>query len=388
MSVYTIKTLNNISPVGLLRLPAGQIAVDAGSDDPDAILVRSADMHSAPLHENLLCIARAGAGVNNIPVDQCSQKGIVVFNTPGANANAVKELVICALLLASRDIMGGVSWARQLKGDVPGQVEKGKSAFVGPEIAGKTLGIIGVGAIGGGVANAAIALGMEVLGYDPYISVDAAWGLSRSVHRAYNVSQLLAESDYISLHVPLNEETRLMYADMLKQVKKGVRIINSARGGLINSDELLEALDNGTVTCYVTDFPDEKVIRHPNVIPIPHLGSSTPESEDNCACMAVDQTSDYLLYGNIKNSVNFPDVSLPPVKGARLCVIHNNVPNVISGISSAIAGAGLNIENMVSKSKKETAYAMLDITGGVPDAAILARLRGNGHIVRIRVLEG
>ncbi len=384
--MYKIKTLNQISPVGLLRLPAEQFAVNAAEEDPHAVLVRSADMHSASLGDNLLCIARAGAGVNNIPIESCSEKGIVVFNTPGANANAVKELVLCSLFLASRDICGGINWARNLTGDVAGQVEKGKSKFVGPEISGKTLGIIGIGAIGSGVANDALALGMEVLGYDPYISVDAAWGLSRNVRRAYNLSQLFAESDYITLHVPLNEETKRNYADMLKQVKTGVRIINLARGGLINTEELLTALDNGTVACYVTDFPDEKLLRHERVIPIPHLGSSTPESEDNCARMAVDQVSDYLLRGNIRNSVNFPNVELPPFNGTRLCVLHKNVPNVLKVITAAMGDEGINIEDMMNKSNKSLAYTILNLSGGSPGGDCIRRLEANEDIIRIRVL--
>jgi D-3-phosphoglycerate dehydrogenase len=387
--MYTIKTLNHISPVGLLRLPAEKFAVDAKCETPSAILVRSAGMHDMQFSDDLLCIARAGAGTNNIPIDRMSEQGVVVFNTPGANANAVKELVVCSLLLSSRDIVGGIAWARALTGDdVPAQVEKGKSSFTGPEVAGKTLGIVGIGAIGVGVANAANALGMEVLGYDPYISVSSALGLSRSVRLAHNISQVFAESDYLSLHVPLNAETKKLLEDMLKQVKVGVRIINLARGGLLDSDELLAALDNGTVACYVTDFPEAKILNHPSVIPIPHLGASTPESEDNCARMAVDQTSDYLLYGNIKNSVNFPDVDLPPVKGARLCVIHRNLPNIISEISTAMADAGINIENMASKSKKDMAYTILDLTGGTPDDATVARLRGHENIIRVRVLGG
>ncbi len=386
--MYKIKTLNQISPVGLLRLPAESFAVDTSEADPHAVLVRSADMHSAPLGDDLLCIARAGAGVNNIPIDACSEKGIVVFNTPGANANAVKELVLCSLFLSSRNICGGINWTRNLTGDISAQVEKGKSQFVGPEIAGKTLGIVGIGAIGGLVANDALALGMEVLGYDPYISVDAAWGLSRNVRRAYNISQLFAESDYITLHVPLNEETKRDYADMLKQVKNGVRIINLARGGLVNTDELLAALDSGKVSCYVTDFPDEKMLRHERVIPIPHLGSSTPESEDNCARMAVDQVSDYLLHGNIKNSVNFPNVDLPPINGCRLCILHKNVPNVLKDITSVMGDAGINIENMINKSYKTQAYTILDLTGGCPDEGHIKHLEANKDIIRVRALVG
>jgi D-3-phosphoglycerate dehydrogenase len=384
---YTVKTLNHIAPVGLLRLPSDQFAVNPASANPAAVLVRSADMHQTPLNDELLCIARAGAGTNNIPIDSCSQKGIVVFNTPGANANAVKELVICALLLSSRDVCGGIEWARKLTGDVEAQVEKGKSAFTGPEIAEKTLGVIGVGAIGVGVANAAHALGMEVLGYDPYMTVNAALGLSRSVRLARNVEQVFAESDYLTLHVPLNKETKEQLKDMLSHVKVGVRIINMARGGLIETGELLTALDNGTVTCYVTDFPDEKLLGHPNVIPIPHLGASTPESEDNCARMAADQLSDYLRYGNITNSVNFPNVELPPIKGIRLCVIHSNLPNIISEITASMGEAGINIENMVSKSKKELAYTILDLSGGTPGTSTLERLKNNKDITRVRVLK-
>jgi D-3-phosphoglycerate dehydrogenase len=386
--MYTIKTLNHISPVGLLRLPAEQFTIDAACEDPTAILLRSADMHGMECGENLLCVARAGAGTNNIPIERMSDKGVVVFNTPGANANAVKELAVCSLLLASRDILGGVLWARGLTGeDVPKQVEKGKSAFTGPELSGKTLGIIGVGAIGVGVANAAHALGMEVLGYDPYLTVNSALGLSRSVRLAYNVNQIFAESDYLSLHMPRNKETQELLSDMLKQIKVGVRIINLARSGLLDTDELLAALDNGTVSCYVTDFPEDRLLTHPNIIPIPHLGASTPESEDNCARMAVDQTSDYLLYGNIRNSVNFPDVDLPFVKGLRLSIIHKNLPHTISEITSTIASAGINIENMASKSKGEMAYTVIDISGGTPDGASLGRLRGFEPIIRLRVLD-
>jgi D-3-phosphoglycerate dehydrogenase len=383
---YTVKTLNHIAPVGLLRLPSEQFAIDAESKAPAAILVRSADMHSAALNDELLCIARAGAGTNNIPIDVCSQKGIVVFNTPGANANAVKELVVCALLLSSRNICGGIEWARKLTGDVPGQVEKGKSAFAGPEIAGKTLGVVGMGAIGAGVANAAHALGMDVLGFDPYMTVSAALGLSRNVRLARSIEQVFAESDYLSLHVPLNKETKEQLKDMLNHVKVGVRIINMARGGLIETEELLTALDNGTVASYVTDFPDGKLLNHASVIPIPHLGASTPESEDNCAKMAADQLSDYLRYGNITNSVNFPNVELPAIKGIRLCVIHNNLPNIISEITAAMGEAGINIENMVSKSKNELAYTILDLSGA-PGTAALERIKGHKDINRVRVLK-
>lgn len=384
---YTVKTLNHIAPAGLLRLSSEQFSVEPESENPSAILVRSANMHETPLNDELLCIARAGAGTNNIPVDKCGEKGVVVFNTPGANANAVKEMVICALLLSSRDVCGGIEWARKLEGDVASLVEKGKSAFAGPEIAGKTLGIIGVGAIGVGVANAAHALGMDVLGFDPYMTVNAALGLSRSVRLARTIEQVFAESDYLTLHVPLNKETKEQLKNMLSNVKVGVRIINMARGGLIETDELLTALDNGTVTCYVTDFPDGKIIGHPNVIPIPHLGASTPESEENCARMAADQLSDYLRYGNITNSVNLPNVELPHIKGIRLCVIHKNLPNIISKITTAMAEVGINIENMLSKSRADLAYTILDLTGGTPGAAVIEDLKNHKDIIRVRVLK-
>ena len=385
--MYTLKTLNKIAPVGLLRLPGDHIQLNNDSAAPDAVLVRSVSMHDMPMADNLLCIARAGAGVNNIPVADCSTRGIVVFNTPGANANAVRELTLCALFLSSRDVFGGISWARGLSGDdVPAQVEKGKSAFAGPEILGKTLGVIGLGAIGVGVANAAHHLGMKVLGYDPYISIDAAWGLSHNVTRAIDIRQIFAESDYITIHVPYIPETKAMLADMFGQVKPGVRVINFARGELIDTDTMLAALADGTVSRYVTDFPNEKLLSSPNVVPIPHLGASTPESEDNCAVMAVSELSDYLLHGNIKNSVNFPDVDLPASAGYRVCVIHKNIPNMLSQIAASLSESGLNIENMLSKSKKEFAYTMLELTD-LPGTAAIDRLRAQEGILRVRLIK-
>ena len=381
-----VLTCNNIAEVGLNILPGGQFSIAKSADAPDAILVRSAALHDLNLNDNLLCIARAGAGVNNIPIDKCTQKGIVVFNTPGANANAVRELVLCALVLSSRDIVSGINWAKKLTGDdVPAQVEKGKNAFVGPEILGKTLGVVGLGAIGVRVANAAHHLGMEVYGVDPYISVNSAWGLSRNVRRAPDYESLYAVSDYITLHVPVNKETTgMINADTISRMKDGVRIINLARGDLVDNKAIIAALNSGKVSSYVTDFPTEELLNVPNVIPIPHLGASTPESEDNCAAMACSQLRDYMLYGNIQNSVNLPDVSLPPA-GVRLCVIHQNIPSMLSMISSTLSSAGINIEHLVSKSKNDIAYALLDVSA-VPDDTLVQNLLRTEGIMRVRVI--
>lgn len=385
--MYTFKTLNKIAAVGLLRLPGEQFTLDNDTPSPAAVLVRSASMHDMELPESLLCVARAGAGVNNIPIDACTEKAIVVFNTPGANANAVRELTLCALFLAARDIVGGIEWAKGLTGDdVPKQVEQGKGRFAGPELQGKTLGVVGLGAIGVGVANAAHHLGMDVLGFDPYISVDSAWGLSRNVRRAKDIRQVFAESDYLTLHVPLNDSTRKDLADMLRAVRPGVRILNFSRGELLETEALLAALDSGVVARYITDFPNERLVHHPKIVPIPHLGASTPESEDNCAIMACDELRDYLLLGNVKNSVNLPDVELPFTPGYRLCVIHKNIPNMLSRISQVLGEAQMNIENMVSKSKKEIAYTLLDVND-LPKGPLIQKLKENEGILRVRVLK-
>ena len=387
--MYKIKTLNKISKAGLSRLDTSRYICADEVEDPEVFLVRSASLHETALPESLLCIARAGAGVNNIPVDACSEAGVVVFNTPGANANAVKELVICALLLCSRDISGGIAWARGLTGeDIDKQVEKGKKAFVGPEIEGKTLGVIGLGAIGVMVANAAQRLGMNVFGFDPYISVDAAWGLSRSVCRAHDLKTIYENCDYITIHVPLNNETRgMLGAEAFSLVKKGVRVINLARGELVDNAAILDAMNSGVVSRYVTDFPSADLLCCDKVIPTPHLGASTPESEDNCAAMAVTELCAYLENGNITNSVNFPDVVLEPTSFTRLCLIHKNIPNMLGRISSAIAQGSINIENMLNRSKKEYAYTLLDISS-VPDEALLNSIRAIEGIIRIRVIPG
>lgn len=386
--MYQIKCLNKISPVGTERFGQNYVCGES-VEAPDAILVRSASMLEMEFDRKLLAIARAGAGVNNIPLDRCSEDGIVVFNTPGANANAVKELVIAALLLSSRRIVAGVEWAKNLKGkgdEVAKLVEKGKGQFVGPEISGKTLGVIGLGAIGILVANAAHSLGMEVYGYDPYLSVDAAWGLSRSIRHARSLDEIYASCDYITVHVPLVPDTKdMICADSIEKMKEGVRILNFARGGLADTSAVLQGLDSGKIACYATDFPDDSLLGAENVIAVPHLGASTPESEDNCARMAANELIEYLENGNIRNSVNFPAVSMPRNGFARICLIHRNLPNTISKLSGSLAAAGINIENMQSKAKKDFAYTILDVTGQIPDS-VAARLQELPEIVRARVI--
>ncbi|MCI1964994.1 MAG: phosphoglycerate dehydrogenase [Oscillospiraceae bacterium] len=386
--MYQIKCLNKISPVGIARFGGGYNC-PAETDQPEAVLVRSASMHEMQLPESLLAIARAGAGVNNIPLDRCSDKGIVVFNTPGANANAVKELVLAGLLLSSRKISLGIDWAKTLKGrgdEVAKLVEKGKSQFAGPEISGKTLGVIGLGAIGTLVANAAHSLGMEVLGYDPYLSVDAAWGLSRAVKHARSLDEVYAQSDYITIHVPLLPATKEMInAEAIEKMKDGVHLLNYARGGLFNRADVLSAVKSGKVATYATDFPDDSLLDIPNVLVTPHLGASTPESEDNCARMAANELIDYLENGNISNSVNMPNVSMPRSEYTRICLFHKNVPNVISKLSGILANANINIESMQSKAKKEHAYVILDVTGEITkDTA--AHLEQLPEIIRARVI--
>ena len=387
--MYQVKCLKKISPWGKSRL-GENYHVGEDVENPDAILVRSAAMHDMEFNKNLLAIARAGAGTNNIPVERCVQEGIVVFNTPGANANAVKELVIAALLLTSRKIVPGIEWAGTLKGkgdEVGKLVEKGKSSFVGPEIAGKTLGVVGLGAIGILVANAAEALGMKVMGYDPFLSVEGAWGLSSNTQRALTLEEIYANCDYISLHVPLTPDTKEMInAATIAQMKEHVRILNFARGDLVNNTDLLKALSDGKVAAYATDFPNDALLGVENVLAIPHLGASTPESEDNCACMAADEIKDYLENGNIKNSVNLPNVSMPRENGAkRVCIIHQNIPNMISTLTGVLANIGVNIENMQSKSKKEYAYTILDVTGNVNDDTVKA-INDNDGIIFVRVI--
>ena len=347
-------------------------------------------MHEMEMPASLKAIARAGAGTNNIPVDQCAEAGIVVFNTPGANANAVKELVIAGMLLCSRKVVDGIEWAKSLKGNgdqVGKMVEKGKSSFVGPEIAGKKLGVIGLGAIGVRVANAAAALDMEVFGYDPYLSVDAAWGLSSRITHAKSLEEIYRECDYITIHVPQTPDTKgMINAEAIASMKEGVRILNFARGGLVNEADLIAGLESGKVAAYVTDFPSDALLDVKGVIPLPHLGASTPESEENCACMAALQVKDFLENGNIINSVNFPRVEMARSAGCtRICIIHRNLPNVLSHIMESVSSIGLNIENMQSHSKKDYAYAILDVTGDVT-ADVLKKIDDKDFIVRIWTL--
>ena len=387
--MYNIKKLNSISPVYHGILPDGEYNVTSEMDDPDAILVRSADMHDMPVGENLLCVARAGAGVNNIPLEAMAEKGIVVFNSPGANANAVKELVLAGLLLASRKIADGIEWCKTLKPgetSVEKQVEAGKKQFVGPEIAGKTLGVIGLGAIGVLVANAGVALGMQVLGYDPYISVDHAWRLSRSVTHVMSLDEVIEKSDYITLHVPLLDSNRNMIdAGTISRMKPTAALLNFSRGGLVNVDDVKAALENGGLRVYVTDFPEQALIGAKNVICTPHLGASTPESEDNCVRMVAKQVDDYLKTGSIVNSVNYPSCPLGRVTMPRVAVLHKNVPNVIGPITSRIPGEGLNIENMTNQSRGAYAYTVVDVSAE-PSAALLDDLRAMDAVYRVRLL--
>ncbi len=384
--MYKIQTLNKIANVGL-DLFDNNYSISDNIEGADAILVRSAKMHDMDLPDTVQAIARAGAGVNNIPIDACSEKGIVVFNTPGANANAVKELVIAGLLLSSRKIVEGINWAKTLTDDVAKTVEKGKGEFVGPEILGKKLGVIGLGAIGVMVANAAHALGMEVVGYDPYISINAAWGLSRHIQHAMSLDEVLQDCDYITIHVPLVESTKHMFnSDAFSKMKKGVRILNFSRDTLVNNEDIIKAIEEGIVSKYVTDFPVEGVMNNENIITIPHLGASTPESEDNCAIMAVKQVKDYLENGNIVNSVNFPVCEMAWSTDCRVAIIHRNIPAMIKQITDIIATEGINIQDMMNKSKGQYAYTIIDTDTKVTEENIrnISKIQ---DIISIRVLE-
>ena len=389
--MYRIKTLNKISAAGLNLLDQTRFQVGGNVENEDGILVRSAAMHDYVFPDALRAIARAGAGTNNIPIDRCSENGIVVFNTPGANANAVKELVIAALLLASRDIVGGCNWVREQVADdsvkVEDVVEKGKAAFAGPELYHKTLGVIGLGAIGALVCNVALELGMDVYGYDPFLSVGAALRLDRHVHVVQDVEELYRVSDYITIHVPYTNDTKdFINSDTIAKMKGHVRILNLARGGLVNDDDMLEALESGRVARYVTDFPDEKICRGKNVIAMPHLGASTPESEENCARMAADQLKEYLVNGNIRNSVNLPNVVQEWSGICRLCLIHKNVPAMLTQITTILSDEGVNVENLTNKSKKEYAYTLVDVNSRIKDD-VADELRAIPGMIRVRVLN-
>ena len=388
--MFRIKTLNKIASVGLAQLDKGRFVVEDDCNNPDGILVRSAKMHDYEFPEALRAIARAGAGTNNIPIDRCSEAGIVVFNTPGANANAVKEEVIFAMLAASRHMFEANEWAKHEAAsgaDVLTTMEKAKSQFAGPEIFGKTLGIIGLGAIGAKVADAALGLGMNIVGYDPYLSVHAALSLDRRVDVVSNLDDLLKVSDYITIHVPLNDSTRnTIDAAAIAKMKGDVRIINLARNGLVDEEALIPALESGRVAAYVTDFPDNRIANATGVIALPHLGASTPESEDNCAIMAAHELQDYLENGNITNSVNMPAVSMERSGEARICVIHHNIPNTLAQITSIVSGAGMNVENLANKSRKDYAYTMLDVNGKVADAMV-EQIKGIEGVIRVRVMQ-
>lgn len=384
--MFNILTLNKIAKCGLDQLNDNYKITDDANVDADGIILRSFKMHDMELPESLKAVARAGAGTNNIPIDKCSEKGIVVFNTPGANANAVKELVIAGMLLASRDVIGGVAWANTLTGDdVDKQVEKGKSNFAGCEIKGKTLGIIGLGAIGILVANAAYALGMEVIGYDPYLSVDSALKLSRHVKKANSPEEVYAAADYITIHVPLMDSTRnTINAETIAQMKDGVIILNFARGGLVNNADIKKALADAKVAKYVVDFADSETVNQPGIINIPHLGASTAESEDNCAVMAAQELADYLENGNILNSVNFPNCSLPEDNIGRIAIAHKNIPNVIAKFTEALSS--VNISDMINKSKGELAYTIINTDHAIPAEAI-EKLNQIDAVIRVRVIK-
>ncbi|MBU1113359.1 MAG: phosphoglycerate dehydrogenase, partial [Candidatus Omnitrophica bacterium] len=370
--------------------PLDQYEIGTEMTDPQAVILRSFDMHQTDLGQNLLAIGRAGAGVNNIPVQKCSEKGIVVFNTPGANANAVKELVIAGLFLASRDIAQGIAYCETLKGkgtEVSNLVEKNKKKFAGSEILGKTLGVIGLGKIGVMVANSALDLGMQVIGYDPFISVESAWGLSRQVQRATGLDMLLANSDYISLHTPLTDTTRgMLNAEKFARMKKGVRILNFSRGGIVNNDDLGLGIKNGTVARYVTDFPDDELLSMENVIPIPHLGASTQEAESNCAVMVAQQLRNFLENGNIKNSVNFPDCSLEENSNYRLVVMNKNIPNMVGQVSTILAKANVNIVEMLNKSKGDYACTIIDASSQ-PSSEMIKTIAKISGVVKVRLLD-
>ena len=388
--MYHIKTFNKISSVGLDRCDPKLYAVSGSEEQEDGILVRSANLHDYDFPAQLLAISRAGVGVNNIPLDRCSENGIAVFNTPGANANAVKELVLCALLLGSRDVDGAIHWVRQQVADgvdVSTVVEKGKSAFIGPEIYKKTLGIVGLGAIGSLVANMAISLGMDVYGYDPYLSVDTALNLDRHIHVVKDINDLYKRADYITFHIHFTSKTEHMVnADAFTHMKQGVRIINLARGEIVDDEAMIAALDTGKVAAYVTDFPNNRIVKTPHVIAMPHLGASTPESEQNCAVMAVRQIRDYLENGNIRNSVNLPNVTMDRSGVMRMCIIHKNIPAMLANITTLLATDGVNVENLSNKSKGDYAYTLVDL-GSKVDEKVIADVKNLANVIRVRVIE-
>ncbi|MBQ8203156.1 MAG: phosphoglycerate dehydrogenase [Clostridia bacterium] len=386
--MFKIKTYNKISKSGL-EVFDDKYTIGDEVENADGAIVRSAALHDVEFPASLKAIARAGAGVNNIPIDRCSEQGIVVFNTPGANANAVKELVLAGLFIGSRRVIPAIEWAKTLKGqgeEVGKLVEKGKGAFAGPELKGKKLGVIGLGAIGVLVANAANHLGMKVLGYDPYLSVNSAWNLTHNAVHIYDIKEIYEQCDYITVHVPLTDSTKnLINADVIAKMKDGVRILNFSRAALVNSADIKAALESGKVASYVTDFPTDELLCVDGVIAIPHLGASTPESEDNCAAMAAAELIDYIENGNIVNSVNLPEISMPRSGKHRVCVIHKNIPNMITAITGIVAGDGINIENMLNKSRGDYAYTMLDVAD-VNEDEIVTKIEAVDGVIKVRVI--
>ena len=386
--MFKIKTYNKISKSGL-EVFDDKYTIGDEVENADGAIVRSAALHDVEFPASLKAIARAGAGVNNIPIDRCSEQGIVVFNTPGANANAVKELVLAGLFIGSRRVIPAIEWAKTLKGqgdEVGKLVEKGKGAFAGPELKGKKLGVIGLGAIGVLVANAANHLGMKVLGYDPYLSVNSAWNLTHNAVHIYDIKEIYEQCDYITVHVPLTDSTKnLINADVIAKMKDGVRILNFSRAALVNSADIKAALESGKVASYVTDFPTDELLCVDGVIAIPHLGASTPESEDNCAAMAAAELIDYIENGNIVNSVNLPEISMPRSGKHRVCVIHKNIPNMITAITGIVAGDGINIENMLNKSRGDYAYTMLDVAD-INEDDIVSKIEAIDGVIKVRVI--
>ena len=388
--MYHIQTLNKISAAGLKRFDPEHYQVSDSQTNPEGIMVRSAKLLDMDFPSELLAIARAGVGVNNIPIERCSEAGIAVFSTPGANANAVKELVLCAMLIGSRDIPGALNWVREQAAsgvEVSTVVEKGKSAFVGPEIFRKTLGVVGLGAIGSLVANAAIQLGMDVYGYDPFLSIDAALRLDHHIHIVKDIRDLYKRSDYVTFHIHCTDQTRGMVdADAIASMKRGIRVINLARGEIVQDDAMIPALETGRVAAYITDFPNNRLLAAPHVVAMPHLGASTPESEQNCAVMAADELKDYLETGNVRNSVNLPAVSMTPSGVMRLCILHKNVPGMLANITTLFGRDGVNVENLSNKSKGDWAYTMVDLAAHIGDD-VLQDVRAMEHVVRVRAIN-
>ena len=386
---FRIQTMNHIAERGIDFLSERGCVVGEEVEDPHAILLRSADLHDYDFGESLIAIGRSGAGTNNIPLDKCCDLGIVVFNSPGANAEAVKELVLCSLVMSSRNVLGSIDWVKSLKpeGDkIPKLVEQGKAAFSGPELTGKTLGVIGLGAVGSLIANIAVKLGMNVIGYDPYLSVDAAWRLSRSVKHAVDVDEIYYKSDYISVNVPYTEATQKMIGKTaFSKMKQGVRIINESRAEIIDDEAMLDSLASGKVGKYVTDFPNKRLIGVENVICMPHLGACTPESEEKSSVMAAHELYDYLVNGNIKNSVNFPDATIERVGVSRLCILHENKPKMLNRFFDIACSTGLNVDNMINKAYGAYAYALIDLNGHLSDEQIML-LRAIPEVIRVRVV--